>query len=179
MGKAKEAELIPPNIRAYIKQAVVESMEASRTMNRRERSAYQRTEARLYALPSLQHKVDSDTEELQRLEDGGKIQEFSKDLVRFTRGGNRITPEEKLDAVIESLRATIAADAFEIATMQKALKEVEDDCFYAVIPGKYINRESDEELGVKLHCDERTVRRHKNRLVNQLAVLLYGAEALD
>lgn len=178
MGKRK-VSVVPDDIMEFIKQAVNEGIAAGRMEAKQERTSYQRTEARLYALPTLIRKVEMDKEELARLKDGGSLPEYSKELIRFNRGGCRVSPEEKLDAVIASLSAGIAADEHEIRVMNNALEQVSGDYYYPVIYGRYFDRVIEQELAEKLCCDERTVRRNRSRLVKALSVLLYGSEAID
>ena len=76
------------------------------------------------------------------------------------------------------IKASIAADETEIETLKKALAQIEDDPYYPDVKGRYFEGLSDEEIAKQIPCDERTVRRHRNRLVRVVAVWLYGAEAV-
>ena len=90
------------------------------------KDAYKATERRLYALPVLRQKVEDDKEKLEQIKTHG-APERSKSIVRFSRTGYRLTPEEMLEAIIKDLEATIAADEYEIETLEKALAHIEDD----------------------------------------------------
>lgn len=175
----RKVSVVPDEIMAAIKQAVNEGLAAGRKEAKLERTPYQRTEARLFALPALIRKVELDNEELTRIKDGGRIPEISKDLVRFRRDGCRVSPEEKLEAAIANLEATIAMDEHEIKVVNTALEQVAGDYYYPVICGRYIERVTEKELAEKLFCDERTIRRNRSRLVKELSVFLYGKEAID
>lgn len=178
MGKYKVAG-VTPEVQAAIDAAVARGLEEGRRDQRQQsRSAFQRTEARLYAMPTLRRKVVSDKEELQRLVDGGALPERSKDLTRFSRGGSRISAEDKLDAVITDLRACIATDEHEIDTMERALMEVEDEEYFQIIEKKYFCGWNDDQIAEIFPCDPRTVKRQKNRLVGRVAVFLYGTQAM-
>lgn len=177
MRKVKDSD-IPPEVKRIIKEAVEQAVKAERVAQRQERTAFQRTEARLYALPLLSRKVESDQDEVRRMEAGGRMPQRSKDIVRFTHGGVRVSPEEQLAAVIQDMKATIAADEHEIHNMRRALQEIENDQYYNIIPKRYFERLKDEEIAVLFPCDPSTVRRQKNRLVSQLSIHLYGAQAL-
>lgn len=173
------------DIEALIKKAVQDGIQAGRQMAKIEKTPYQRTEARLYALPVLVKKVYSDQEELARLRNdggdldyGGILPERSKDLVRFSRYSSRVSSHDKLAAVITNLEATIATDEHEIKTVRTALEKLEDEYYYPTIAAKYFDKISDEDLAKKMHCEDRTIRRQRSRLVKELSVLLYGAEAI-
>ena len=91
------------------------------------------------------------------------------------------------------MEATIAADRYEIETpdrgerplhglnlmdMEGALATVRDDPYYRALSGKYLDDVDDRDIAEALECDTSTVWRHRKRLVQRVAVWLYGAEAL-
>ena len=169
---------ISNDIERIIKSAVQAGLDAGRIQAERAvTNAYRATERRLYALPVLIKKVEDARERLGDLRSIGKP-ERSKDVVRFSRSGRRQSPEEILEALIQDTEASIAADEVEIETINKALENIQDDPYYLVVKGRYFEGFSDEGIAKKIPCDERTVRRHRGRLVRVLAVWLYGAEAV-
>lgn len=166
------------DIEKIIERAVKEGIEAGRKQAERVPvDAYRATERRLYALPVLVRKVEDAQLRLKELEQTGAPRR-SKDVIRFTRTGVRVSPEEILDAMIVDIKASIAADEHEIETVKKALRNIEDDTYYVAVSGRYFEGISDEEIAKQIPCDERTVRRHRGRLVRVVAVWLYGAEAV-
>ena len=155
MGKSQE------NIRDIIMQAV----EAGRiSAERTAKDAFKATERRLYGLPTLKIKLEDDLERLEEFKLYGP-RERSKSITRFVKNGNRLTPDEIWEAVLMDMEATIAADRYEIETLERALATVRDDPYYRA-------------LAEALECDTSTVWRHRKRLVQRVAVWLYGAEAL-
>jgi DNA-directed RNA polymerase specialized sigma24 family protein len=167
-----------PDIEAIIKRAVEAGLAAGRKQaEQTARDAYRATERRLYALPTLEKKVQDAREKLRELEEHG-LHEKSRDVIRFHRSGRRISYEDILDALMLDIRASIAADETEIDTLKKALEQIEDDTYYPAVKGRYFEGFSDEKIAGQIHCDERTVRRHRGRLVRVVAVWLYGAEAV-
>lgn len=167
------------DIEGLIKKAVEQGMQAGRQLAKLDRTPYQRTEARLYALPVLVKKVYSDQEELVRLkDDGGELPARSKDLARFSKYGSRVSSEDKLAAVITNLEATISADEHEINLIRAALDSIQDEYYYPSIAAKYFDKISDEEIAQRMHCDDRTIRRQRSRLVKEISVFLYGTEAI-
>jgi hypothetical protein len=170
MAKAKRQ----PDIETLIRRAVEAGIKAGQ---RAPVDAYKATERRLYALPVLVRKVEDAQLRLKELEQTGAPRR-SKDVIRFARTGVRVSPEEILDAMIVDIKASIAADEHEIETVKKALRNIEDDTYYVAVSGRYFEGISDEEIAKQIPCDERTVRRHRGRLVRVVAVWLYGAEAV-
>ena len=140
------------------------------------KDAYKATERRLYALPVLRQKVEDDKEKLEQIKTHG-APERSKSIVRFSRTGYRLTPEEMLEAIIKDLEATIAADEYEIETLEKALAHIEDDPFYPTVEAKYIDGLEDDDIAADLKCGNTQLWKQRGRLVRAVAVLLYGSQA--
>ena len=90
----------------------------------------------------------------------------------------KLTPEEIFEAVVTDTEAEIAADEHEIEAIERALAAISDDPYYLAVTGKYIDHMTDEEIAGEIHCDATTVWRNRKRLVQRLAVRLYGADAL-
>lgn len=165
-------------IETIIKQAVSAGIAAGRTQAERAATdAYKATERRLYALPVLIKKVKDANEQMEEIKQNG-VPSKSKDIIRFTRSGVRLSSEEIINALIINLEASIAADEYEIETVKKALKNIQDDPHYLTVEGRYFEGMSDVDIAKDLSCDERTVRRHRGRLVRIVAIWLYGAEAV-
>lgn len=83
-----------------------------------------------------------------------------------------------MEAVIIDLEAAIAATSHELEALEKAMKSIEADPYYLAVEGKYIERLSDNEIAEKIPCDPATVWRNRKRLVQRVAVRLYGVEAV-
>jgi len=167
-----------PDIEKIIKKAVEAGIKAGRVQaERTPDNTYKATERRLYALPVLVRKVEDARLRLKELEEKGAPGR-SKDVIRFARSGVRVSPEEILDTLTADIKASIAADEYEIETVKKALRNIENDAYYAAVSGRYFEGISDEEIAKQIPCDERTVRRHRGRLVRVLAVWLYGVDAV-
>ena len=141
------------------------------------KDAFKATERRLYALPDLREKLEDDRELLAEIRAYGPRQR-SKSITRFTKTGVRLTPEEIFEAVVTDTEAEIAADEHEIEAIERALAAISDDPYYLAVTGKYIDHMTDEEIAGEIHCDATTVWRNRKRLVQRLAVRLYGADAL-
>ena len=147
MGNRKELEDI-------IKLAV----EAGRiSAERSAKDAYKATERRLYALPILRRKLADDKERLEEIRQYGP-RERSKSITRFTKSGVRLSPEEIFEAVVMDMEATIAADQYEIDTMDKALSVIQDDEYYLTVTGRYLDDLPDERVA------EIIPMRHEHRL---------------
>jgi len=139
---------------------------------------FKQTERRLYSYPELYENIQKYTLDIQDLE-REFFSEKSKDMVKFSENsGIRLTPQEIQQARIESLKRKIKRDQAEIDEINYALNAVKDDEYYMIVEYKYFDGMKDVEIGEKMYCDESTVRRHKNKLLQRIMVRLYGADVI-
>ena len=154
-----------------IENIIYRAVEAGRiSAERSARDAFKATERRLYAVPDLRAKLKDDQEELEDTRKYG-LKERSHSITRFFKSGVRLTPEEIMEAAI-------AATSHELEALDKALASIRDDPYYLAVDGKYIQRMNDEDIAEKIHCDPSTVWRNRKRLVQRVAVRLYGVDAV-
>lgn len=173
---AKEG--ITPKIKDIIEAAVRAGLQAMFEEKRNAPDdAYKATLRRLDAMKILQERIADNTARLEGLKEDG-VQGKSKSIVRFSAAGVRLDPMEMYDAVLADLEAHIAADTEEVETVMRALNSVQKDYYFDTVYGKYVDGIPDEDIAKKLFCDDSTVRRHRGRLIHQIAVYLYGTRAL-
>lgn len=177
------ADAIKKALKEGVREGIKEGRKLERAIAEEERklnfNSYKETEKRLYALPDLKKKVASDKGILADIKKRGSLGRRSVDVVRFQRSGRRISEEEILEGYIQDQEANIARDVYEIKTIERVLKHIENDYYYPAIEARYFkNIKDDKKIAVDLHCDASTVRRHRSDLVKRLAVLLYGAAAV-
>ena len=67
-------------------------------------------------------------------------------------------------------------DAIEL--IENAFSLIADDEYADIIKAFYFDGKSIDEISRNSGIDERTIYRHKKRLIQRLAVILYGDEAL-
>ena len=141
------------------------------------KDAFKDTEKRLYAYPLLKQKIKKDERYIAQISAEG-LPERSNSIMRYSRPGSRISPEEAVEAEIREYTAAIARNRNEVETIESALETVQEDSYYDALEDKYFKSRRDEAIALDMHCDPATVRRNRNRLVKQIAVLLYGTDAM-
>lgn len=65
-----------------------------------------------------------------------------------------------------------------VSKIDDALKEIEDDIYYDIIPLTYFENETRENIAERYNTTERTISRNKGRLVNQLKVKLFSDDVI-
>lgn len=141
---------------------------------------YKTTEARLWAYPTLKanlEEYEADIRDLKR----EHITEKSKDITCWGGAGSRLSPEEKQQARIIAVQVKLERDKAEIAKIDRALDRLEASeggLAGVFISQVYFKRCPLEDVALIEGCSLSTIQRRRTRLVRQLALILYGAEAL-
>lgn len=167
-------------INKTVDEAVKKATEAIRKVNEEvdaaQRNYFKDTEKLLYSYPALKLALAQYDDELKH---GIVLSGKSKDIIRFSpNNGSRLDPELVAEANIQSKIASIERTRAQVQRIDRALETIQDDQYYDIIPMKYWDLMQPAEIAERLGCDERTYRRHKNRLINKLKVVLFGADAL-
>lgn len=168
-------KLVEKSFRKEITKALESLREGEIKAVEAERNYFRDTETLLYSYPSLKIKIAQDEEDLSH----GQLQvrAKSKDIVRY--GGNTDPFREvDKDEILQSRIASMERTKNEVRRIDAALEAIKDHKYYDIIPFRYWDLLDPEGIAEKLCCDERTYRRQKNRLVNQLKIILFGADAL-
>lgn len=169
-------KIINTSIDQAIKKALNAITKANELTHENERNYFKETERLLYSLPALRLKVAQDEEDLQN----GQIviKRKSADIIRFSGIGNSNNLYDPEAEYIGSRMASMERTKREIQRIERALETIQDDQYYEIIPMKYWDLMQPAEIAERLGCDERTFYRHRNRLVNKLKIILFGADAL-
>lgn len=72
----------------------------------------------------------------------------------------------------------IEADRGVIDVIDRAVEMIADDNYIDLIIYMYIEGKSVDQVAKITNLDERTIYRHKKRLIKRIAIILYGDEAL-
>lgn len=83
---------------------------------------------------------------------------------------------EKLERVSDQEAATIT---LEINSVKRALQAVSRDPYYPLIPAKYFQGAKERTAAALCACDKATVWRTRTRLLDALALSLFGVSAWD
>jgi hypothetical protein len=178
MGRITKEDLniISQSFDKQVKKAVDKILEANRHAEEGQRDYFKETERLLYAYNDLKLKIEQDREDFQNgISSCGK----SKDIVRFSTHSGSRPPEDSVQEELErSRRASMERTRLQVQRIDRALETIGDDQYFDIIPMKYFDKIGLEAIAEALNCDVTTARRNKNRLVNRLKIILFGADAL-
>lgn len=174
---------------AIIKTTAEEAAETSSTkallkfqkgnlMKDTKRSTFKKTESLLYNYPKFK-QIIKEREEVLSLESNFFPTGKSADIVRYSKQpqGTKDMDElikEKHDAYELSLERTKRS----VKLIDDALAKIIEDPYYEIIPEKYFEVKTHEQIAEIYSKDISTITRNKNRLVNELKIILFSDEAI-
>jgi DNA-directed RNA polymerase specialized sigma24 family protein len=168
-------KLISISIDQAVKKATSAIIAANEQVEAEQRNYFRETERLLYSLPALKLSLaeyDEDIESNSLITSRQK----SKDIVRYSPTAGGQAPDA--DETQKSKLASVERTRKQVQRIERALETVKEDTYYEIIPLKYWDGISGEEIAERLNCDISTMHRNKNRIVRKIMVVLFGADAL-
>lgn len=143
------------------------------------RSPYQKVEALLFGYNNFKNLIKERNEDIKHLKKYG-LDKRSKDITQFSASnvGLGKNETEVIEMRIEELERSISLTKHCIKTINKALKKIEDDKYYEVIPKIYFEKIPVAQIAEDFERDEKTIYRNKQRLINSLKLELFTDDTL-
>ncbi len=144
-------------------------------------SYFQKTEKLLHnykALKAAIHQKETELTELKCLEENEK--EDSKSIIVFN--GEEYVERE------EGYKRSKKLTEWLVKKIDRALDTIKNDKYFFIVEEKYFKKASNEDLSerleslqesTKIGSSERTIQRNKKRMIQKVAVTLFGAGALE
>lgn len=139
---------------------------------------YKQTERRLRAYPLLKKNIERYEMDIEDIKHEDLRRSTDIVLYRTAGGGMKADIEEIREIKILNLKQKIIRDETEIKEVDAALETVKNDEYFSIIDLKYFQNLKHEEIAEMLECDTSTIGRNKGRMVNHMALVLYGSDAL-
>lgn len=136
---------------------------------------FKNTEKLLYNYKALKEHVEDEKGYFDMMHHGK-----SKSIVRYSSSGGTFNEDEMLRSRSESFERSRC----DLKRVEKALSKIKNKKEYKVIELRYFTKKDDgetytyEEISEFLGKDEKTIRTWKNKLVNYLAVCIFGSDAI-
>lgn len=146
--------------------------------------AFKNTEKLLYGYNALIEHLKNEDEYLDMVFKGK-----SKSIVSFSKNSyTTITDEQIMQDRLDSYKRSQS----DVSKITKALDSVRHKKGFKVIELRYLQRKADDEIytyeeiadilkgtdGYNSNLNEKTVRLQKNKLVKEIAILLFGSDAI-
>ena len=167
------------NILKNIMMACIKEGQKTETTNRPKRGYYKNTEKILYSYQKLKVKVETDKQDIEDL----KLEQANKKTVHKITNPDQSDPdvddEIRHKQKIRNRERAMLRSIKMIEQVERALSLINNDEYYQIVKMLYFEHKTIEEAAGIMYCSPRTIARHRTRLVNELIILFYGADALE
>ena len=141
------------------------------------KSSYKSTEKILYSLNVLPEAIKLIDEEVKKLEEEAKGIAIptakSNSLILNERNNTYVYGDETLETRISELKQISVKAKSQIRLVKSALKKIENDKYYDIIPMYYFEEKTIEEIAEECEWAVGIVSKHKKRLMNDLKVYVF------
>lgn len=159
-----------------IVKKVLEELKSKKLL-KNPKSSYKSTEKILYSLnvlPEAIKLIDDEVKQLEKeMEDIPKAPAKSNTLVLNERDATYIYGDETLETRISELKQISVKAKSQVRLVKSALKKIENDKWYDIIPMYYFDGVKIEAIAEELDCSVSTISDNKKRLMNELKVYIF------
>jgi DNA-directed RNA polymerase specialized sigma subunit len=178
---AELAELISTSVVNALKEnGLVSKTDITMIPKKSEKTAYQKTEQLLFNYNNFKRIVEERKQEI------ADIRKYGAPSKSAMSGGERVQtsrtvqgivlPEESVENAVRTVQASVQGTVQAIALIDKCMAALKNDPYYDVLPMRYFEGRTLEDIGVYFGVDHTTISRNKNRLVKELAMRLFPDE---
>lgn len=159
-----------------IVKKVLEELKSKKLL-KNPKSSFKSTEKMLYSLNVLPEAIKLIKDEIKQLEeelkDIPRPTAKSNTLVLNERKSTYVYGDETLETRISELRQIVVKANSQVRLVKSALKKIEEDKWYDIIPMYYFDDMKIEDIAEKLDCSVSTISDNKKRLMNELKVYIF------
>lgn len=143
------------------------------------KSTFQRTEQLLYLVPKLKKAINHNKEKIKDLEEYGITIKKSAVHIVPTTTPIKEDEEEIVLKEISKLKQRNHIVNSQIKWVTEILNTFSKDKYYDLIKLKYYENKTQEEISEYFGCDEKTIRRNKNKIINELKGIFFPNDSIN
>jgi len=157
--------------------AVVSELKTNGLLKDRRQTPFQKTETLLYNYTNFKEAVEDKYKQIETIQEEGvpkksaSITSFSGEQVTYVK-----SEAEKAEEMIYAIEQSIKVTSKFINVIDAALDSLSNDPYFEIIPMKYFEGKTREDIAGFFDCDVKTVSKNKNRLINKLQIRLFSDE---
>lgn len=144
------------------------------------KTPFQKTEQLLYNYDSFKKVIEEKQQEIEQIKEHGLPQK-SKSITAFVGGDGLRDIKSEMEAVsdrIAEIEKSIHVTQRFIDVVDNALNLIRDNAYYDIIPLKYFQGKTYEEIADHFDKDISTISRNRNKLINELKIKLFSDEVI-
>lgn len=158
---------------------VLEDKNLLKPQTANEKTAYQKTEQLLYNYRGFCRIIQESQQEIEDLRKYG-VPGTCGGIKEYTNKGGMpqglVLDEERVEAAVMQVERSVAEVVRAVALIDKCLKSLERDPYYAVIKLRYFDGRTQEDIAIDFKCDQTTISRNRARLVKELSLKIFPNE---
>lgn len=174
------AEIISTSVVNALKENGLVGKTEKAASKKNEKTAYQKTEQLLFNYNGFKRIVEERKQEIADLRKygvPGKSAMSGGERVQTSRTVQGIVlPEDAVEDAVRSVQASVQGTVQAIALIDKCMAALKNDQYYDILPMRYFEGRTLEDIGVYFGVDHTTISRNKSRLVKELAMRLFPDE---
>ena len=179
------AEIVAKSVVTALKEngLVGKADEVVKCKPKNEKTAYQKCEQLLFNYNGFKRIVADKKQEiadLRRYGVPGKSASAGGERVCSSRTNVGIVlPEDAVEDAVRQVEKSYKSVVEAINLIDNGLSKIKNDPYYQVIPMRYFEGRTLEDIGVTFGCEHSTISRNKARLVKELALWLFPNDVVD
>jgi len=127
----------------------------------------------------LRQKIELDKKDIEDLKKEGRNEETKHRLINPDEWNPDIDDNIRQLQKIRNRERSMIRTKNMLNRLDGILDIIRKDEYYPVIHLSYFESKTLTEISMECELSVRTIARHKTRLLNELAILFYGADALE
>ena len=171
------ADLISKSVVNALKESGLVGKTETVVQKKKEMSAYQKTEALLFAYVNFKKIIFEKQEEMAEIRKYGVPSKSSMsggERVKSSRNTQGLmTFDESVEIAIANIESSFEEVDKAINMVDSALSKIKNEPYYNIIPLFYFNGCTLEDIGIQFGCDHSTISRNKSKLVKSLSAWLF------
>ena len=174
------ADIISKSVVNALKDSGLVGKAVTTQSKKKEMNAYQKTEALLFSYVNFKKIVEEKKQEIADLRKygvPGKSSMSGGERVQSSRSNVGIVlPEDAVEDAVRTVDRSVQGPVQALALIDKCMAALKNDPYYDVLPMRYFEGRTLEDIGVYFGVDHTTISRNKSRLVKELAMRLFPDE---
>ena len=152
-------------------------------MMKDKQTPFQKTESLLYNYNSFIAAIEDKCEEIEEIRMIG-LKKHSNSVIPNPGSGTIVrdskSETQKIDEKIADIEQSIATTKRFISVIDSALDKLKNsEGYYDIVPMKYFQGKTYEEIAEHFHCDVKTIYRQKKNLINKLQIRLFSDDVIN
>lgn len=144
---------------------------------KKEMNAYQKTEALLFSYVNFNKILKEKEQEIADLRKYGvpaKSSMSGGERVQSSRTNVGIVlPEDAVEDAVRTVERSVEDTVHAVALIDKCMAALKNEPYYDILPMRYFEGRTLEDIGVYFGVDHTTISRNKSRLVRELSMRMF------